>query len=267
MSEQLTLLIPCKNERSTIGPCIASVQGLADELLVADSGSTDGTVEFARSLGARVIEREYRWSGDFKNWAIPQAKNSWVLLLDADERASPELMDEIRKVLAAPRYDGYWIRRLNHLFGHPVRWGSWKNDKVLRLFRRDQCRYVGSTDHAEIKISTGKIGSLQNRLIHYTCRSYEQYLPKVCRYASVQAELWHRKGYRAHYHNLLARGPLRFLQSYVFKLGFLDGAAGLQCASLVAYQSYLKQARLWQLQNEIAEDAAAATDGAKDVAA
>src|SRR3990172_7383216 len=187
-------------------------------------------------------------------WAIPQAKHPWILLLDSDERATPALVAEIRQVLAAPRHDGYWIYRFNHLFGHPVRWGTWKNDKVLRLFRRDLGRYVGLTDHAEVEISTGRTAYLRNRLIHYTCWSYEQYLPKVYRYATVQAEIWNREGRRASYRELLTRGPLRFLQSYLLKLGFLDGAAGVQCAALVAYQSYLKQARLWELQHAVCRD-------------
>ena len=111
MFHPLTVIIPCKNEREQLAACIASAKQLAADVLVADSGSTDGSLEIARALGCRVIEREYRTSGDFKNWAIPQAANPWVLILDADERLPPELAAEISQVLERPKYDGYRIRR------------------------------------------------------------------------------------------------------------------------------------------------------------
>ena len=160
MFHPLTVIIPCKNEREHLAACVASAKQLAADVLVADSGSTDGSLEIARALGCRVIEREYRTSGDFKNWAIPQAANPWVLILDADERITPELAAEISRVLERPKHDGYRIRRRNHFLGHPIRFGPWRNDDCLRLFRRDVGRYVGPTDHAEVVISTGKVGWL-----------------------------------------------------------------------------------------------------------
>jgi glycosyltransferase involved in cell wall biosynthesis len=249
MFQPLTVIIPCKNEREHLAACIASAKLVAADVLVADSGSTDGSLEIARALGCRVIEREYRTSGDFKNWAIPQAANEWVLILDADERITPELAAEISRTLQRPQHDGYHIRRLNHFLGHPVRFGPWRNDSCLRLFRRDEGRYVGPTDHAEVEIATGRVGWLRERLIHYTCTTYEQYLPKLQRYAAVQAEVWHRKGRRTNLAQMLLRGPLRFLQGYVVRFGFLDGLAGLQVCALVAYLSYLKHAWLWEIQN------------------
>jgi glycosyltransferase involved in cell wall biosynthesis len=246
---KLTVIIPCKNERDHIGACICSALQVADEVLVADSGSTDGTLELARKLGCRVIEREYRTSGDFKNWAIPQATHGWVLILDSDERVTFELAAEIRRELIRPRHDGYWIYRRNHFLGHPIRFGPWKNDRCLRLFRRDLGRYVGPTDHAEVELTSGTVGRLQQRLTHYTCTTYAQYLPKLARYADVQSGIWHSQGRRTHAGHLLLRFPLRFLQGYIWRLGFLDGLAGLQVCLLVAYLSYLKHVYLWQLQN------------------
>jgi glycosyltransferase involved in cell wall biosynthesis len=221
---------------------------VADEVLIADSGSIDGTLAIARELGCRVIEREYHTSGDFKNWAIPQAAHEWVLILDADERVTPALATEIRSVLSGLQHDGYWIDRRNHFLGHAVLFGPWKNDRCLRLFRRDLGRYVGATDHAEVELCRGTVGSLHERMIHYTCTSYDQYLPKLARYADVQSRIWHAEGRRTHVGQLLLRFPLRFLQGYVWRLGFLDGLAGLQVCMLVAYLSYLKRAYLWQLQ-------------------
>src|SRR5262245_2893110 len=113
MSQLLSVIIPCKNERVHLAACIASVRGVASETIVADSGSTDGSLEIARSLRCRVIERDYRTYGDFLNWAIPQATNSWVLVLDSDERITPPLAAEIRNVLQQPAHDGYRIVRRN----------------------------------------------------------------------------------------------------------------------------------------------------------
>ena len=249
MSHKITVVIPCKNESEQLAACIGSAQDLADEVLVADSGSTDGSLEIARALGARVVEREYRTYGDFQNWAIPQASHRWVLVLDSDERVTPALAAEIRSVLAEPGHDGYSIPRRNHFLGHPIRFGPWMHDHCLRLFRRDVVRYVGNTDHAHAKLRSGSVGVLRNHLIHYTCTSYEQYLPKLQRYAATQARLWHQQGRRTNIAQMLFRGPFRFLQGYVGRFGFLDGVAGLQVCALIAYLSYLKHARLWELQN------------------
>jgi glycosyltransferase involved in cell wall biosynthesis len=250
MRQSITVVIPCKNESEQLAGCIASALDLADEVLVADSGSSDGSLEIARAMGARVIEREYRTYGDFQNWAIPQAAHPWVLVLDSDERVTPALAAEIRTLLESePQHAGYSIPRRNHFLGHPIRFGPWMHDHCLRLFRRDAVRYVGNTDHAHAKLRSGTVGTLENFLVHYTCTSYEQYLPKLQRYAATQARLWHQQGRRTNVLQMLLRGPMRFLQGYVGRLGFLDGVAGLQVCALIAYLSYLKHARLWELQH------------------
>lgn len=245
----LTVIIPCKNEREHIRDCVTSARQVADEVLVADSGSTDGTLEIARELGCRIIEREYRTSGDFKNWAIPQARHDWVLILDADERLSPALADEIRGVLANPRYDGYRILRLNYFLGHVVRYGPWRNDRCVRLFRRDLGRYEGPSDHGDVRISSGKVGQLVGIMEHYTFNSWEQWLRKLDRYSRVQAEEWYAAGRRTNYLRLLLTPPLRFLRDYLLRLGFLNGAVGLQISWSSGIYSFMKQARLWELQH------------------
>ncbi len=245
---KLSVIIPCKNEEENIRQCIKSVIDISEEVIVADSGSTDKTMQIAKELGCRIIEREYRFSGDFKNWAIPQACQDWVLILDADERLPEELNDEIRKILAAPKSDGYWIFRRNYFMGHLIRFSGWQNDRVLRLFRRDLGRYVGDTDHAEVEVSTGNVSSLNNKLIHYSYWSYDQCIVKMNRYSAFQAERWNDHGKKVRFVNLLFRAPFRFLQTYILRLGFLDGWAGIQVCGLIAMQSYFKQVRLWEMQ-------------------
>ena len=248
MNNQLTVLIPCKNERLNIRPCIESVRGIADELLIADSGSTDGTLNIVRDLGGcRIIEREYVHSGDFKNWAIPQASYPWVLIVDGDERVPEALAAEIRAVLqSSTPADGYWIYRANYFLGHRIRFSGWQHDRVLRLFRRDEGRYVGDTDHAEVALRNGRVGRLRSRLLHYTFWTYGQCLAKLDRYTYWQAKTWHAQGRRPHLLRLLTTGPFRFLRSYIVQFGFLDGLPGLQVCLLTGMYSYLKQARLWE---------------------
>jgi glycosyltransferase involved in cell wall biosynthesis len=245
---KITVLIPCKDEQLHIADCIDSAWLLADEVLIADSGSTDSTLRIAGGRGCRVIQRELIDLGNFKNWAIPQATHPWVFVLDADERISVSLANEVRQVLAEhPRYDGYWVYRRNHFMGHPVRFGSWGRDRVIRLFRRDLGRYYEYTDHSEIRLPRRRVGKLDHRLIHFTCGSYEQFLRKMDRYTMQQARRWFESGKAPSRISLVANGPLRFAREYILHGGFLDGAAGFQIAALTGFYSFLKQARLWQL--------------------
>ena len=248
MSLPLTVLIPCKNEESNIADCIASVRGLADEILIADSGSTDQTLAIVHATGGcRIIQREYVDSGNFKNWAIPQAQHEWILIVDADERVPPELQAEIRRCLRTePAVDAFEIYRANQFMGHAIRHTSWGRDRVTRLFRRSVGRYREYTDHTEIDLPAERVGRLRQRLIHYTCWQYDPYLRKILHYTEQQAELWYRQGRRPSLVRLTCQGPLRFFRSYVLELGFLDGMPGFQVSILTGFYSFLKQARLWQ---------------------
>jgi len=144
-----------------------------------DSYSRDRTIEIAREFSARVVQHEYLNSAAQKNWAIPQASHPWVLLVDADERVTPELRDEIRGILAeGPRFDGYWIRRANHFLGRRMRHCGWETDQVIRLFRRDLGRYQDREVHAEIQLP-GPLPVLRNHLLHYSFRSFRQYWHKM----------------------------------------------------------------------------------------
>ncbi len=251
MKQRLTVIIPCKNERKNIRPCIESAKRVADEVLVADSGSTDGTLEIIDEVGGcRLVEREYINSGNFKNWAIPQASHPWVLIVDSDERVTPELAREINALLeAGPSRDGYHIYRRNYFLGHLVRHGGWGSDKVLRLFRRDLGRYQGESDHAEVHVTTRKVGYLRGRLEHFTYWSYDQYFRKLHRYTVQSAESRFAAGKRTSFARLLLSGPLRFLHCYIFRLGFLDGLVGVQICTLTGLSSFIKQVRLWELQH------------------
>lgn len=248
MLPKISVLITCKNEVKNLPACIASARLVADEVLVADSGSTDGTLELAHRLADRVIEREYRSSGDFKNWAIPQTRHTWVLILDADERVPVELAEEIQLRLAKSEgFLAYSIPRLNFLFGFPIRHGDWSADRVTRLLRRDDCRYKVHTDHSEIDVPSAELGHLKRRLIHYTAWEPNEYLRKMTHYAEQQAQLWYESGRRPEFIHMSLNAPMRFLRGYLLRGGFRDGMLGFFLASMTAYYSFLKQFFLWQL--------------------
>ena len=246
---RLTVLIPCKNEEKNIRECIESVLPIADEVLVADSGSTDRTMDIAREYPiCRIVEREYITSGDFKNWAIPQAAYPWVFIIDADERVTAELADEINEILHnGPSRDGYVVYRQNHFMGHPVYYSGSRTDDVLRLFRRDLGRYEGPSDHGDIVVPTGRVGRLQERMLHYTYWTYDQYFQKFNRYTTLQAQQWYAEGRRPSYVKMLCNPAMRFFRHYVLQGGFRDGYVGLQISLLSGFYSFMKQARLWEL--------------------
>lgn len=251
MKQPLTVIVPCKNEQRNIRACIESFAAIADEILIADSGSTDETLEIAREFDkVRIIEREYFKSGDFKNWAIPQAVHEWVLIVDADERLTAELRNEIQLELSrGPSADGFWIYRQNHFMGHPLRFGDARTDKVLRFFHRDRGRYSGPSDHGEIQISSGKVSFLNARLEHFSCWNYDQVFGKIRRYTTVQAEEWKAEGVDTSAFKLLVRPMWRFFREYILQGSILDGKAGIQTAWIAAFYSFQKQARLWQIQH------------------
>lgn len=249
MKTKLTVIIPCKDEQMNIRPCIESFSLIADEVLIADSGSKDRTMDIARQLGARIIEREYINSANFKNWAIPQATHSWILLVDADERVTEELAHEIEELLAEdPPFDAYYIYRKNYLFGHLIKRSGWGTDKVIRLFKRDLSRYKDMRVHSEVVVSSGNVGFLKGKLEHFTYWNFKQIMEKYERYATWAAEDLRDKGIRAGYAHLTLVPLWRFIRQYFIQRGFMDGIPGLLVCFTSMYYVFLKYAKLWAME-------------------
>jgi len=251
MKHKLSVLITCKDEEHNIRPCIESALPIADEVLVADSGSTDATLEIVREIGGcRIVEREYVSDGDFKNWAIPQASHRWVLVIDSDERVSDELAAEIRELLSGePQHDGYRIRFETYVLGHQIKYCGWNTTSGTRLFRRDVSRYNKVSVHADVVVSTGKVGQLTGKFLHYTCPVLAQYMSKVNRYTSWSVQDMYKARRRVTLWGLLLRPPLKFLQMYLYRGGILDGVPGLIVCIATSYYTFMKYAKLWELQN------------------
>ena len=243
--EPLSALVTTKNEERTIRACLESIRW-AEEVVVVDSGSVDGTLAIARSIADRVLEHEYESPAAQKNWALPQLTHTWTLILDADERVTPTLRREIEALLADPlRRDGYWIRRENSFYGRPIRSSGWQRDRVLRLFDRRKGSYRPVLVHEEVNLQ-GPAGHLEAKLLHEPYRDLDQYFEKWSRYSRWSAEELARRGVRASWLRLLVRPWLRFLRMYVLEGGFREGRRGIVLCWLAAFSVFTKYARRWE---------------------
>ncbi len=243
----LTALVPTGNASDVIGDCLESVKW-ADEILVVDSYSSDGTIDIAREYANRIIQREYGYSASQKNWAIPQASGDWVLIVDTDERVTPGLRAEIEQAITSNEYDGYLIPRLNHCFQHPLRWGGNWPDYQLRLFRRDKGRYDDVMVHAPF-ILDGRTGTLTEPLLHFGQRSVAQIVRVLLqRYTTWEALQKKRAGVVFRPHHLLFRPVLAFGYRYVYRQGFRDGAEGFFMGVVWAMYVFITYCKLWRLE-------------------
>lgn len=249
--EGITILIPTFNEERNIRDAIDSASW-ADEVLVVDSFSTDATPDIAREMGARVLQHEYVNSATQKNWAIPQAGHAWVMVLDADERITPELRAEIEAFIANPGNDSAMrIYRANYFMGKRIRYCGWQDDSVLRVFPRDKTRYIDREVHADAIVEGGGgVRIAATRMPHYTFDSFDQYMKKFDRYTTWAAGDRARKTSRVSAVHLLGRPLWRFFKQYILRLGILDGRAGLVVCMLAAFSVFLKYAKLWERQQK-----------------
>lgn len=244
---KLTAIIPVGNEIHNIEAVIASVN-FADEILVVDSYSTDGTYEKATELATKVIQREFHYPASQKNWAIPQATHQWILLVDADERVTPELKSEIIETLNNPEKDSvaYWIGRNNHFMGERVNYSGWRNDTVIRLFKRDFCRYEDKYVHEEI-IANGAVGKLKHKLNHNTYINFDTYINKINRYATWQAKDYDSKTGKLTPYHFIIKPFWGFFKHYVIQSGFRDGTVGITISYMQGYRVFMRYVKLWLL--------------------
>lgn len=250
MKLPLTVIIPTYNEEDHIASLLKQV-AWADEVLVVDSFSTDATVDLVRQSSAKLLQRRYTGPANQKNWAIRQAKHSWVLILDADERLSPALVEEVKQVVLKPNtnYAGYWMYRQNYFMGKKIKYSGLQRDKVIRLIQRDLCAYNSKQVHEEIE-STGQIGFLKHQLEHYTYKNLAHFLAKNERYALWSAQDHLPKVRRVTWWHLSIKPLGRFFSQYILKRGFLDGQAGFIFCVIMAWGVFLRYARIKELLKE-----------------
>lgn len=246
---QITAIIPTFNEEKNIEAAIKSVLW-ADEIIVIDSYSTDGTLDIAAKYNANIIQHEYTNSATQKNWVIPQAKHEWIFLLDADEYASDALINEVKNIIEkGSEVVAYWIRRKNFFMGKKVNYSGWQNDKVIRLFKRDLCKYENKNVHAEI-ITDGPISQLKHVIIHNTYKGLGHFISKISWYSTWKAYDKIEKGASTNlFFNAVIKPIYRFIYHYFLRLGILDGKVGFIISSLNAYDVYLRGVKIWRIKN------------------
>jgi len=243
----LSIVILTKNEAGRIRECLESVRW-ADEVLVVDDESTDDTVAIAESLGARVVRRKMDLEGRHRNWAYQQAKHEWILSLDADERVLPELAQEIAGLLGngAP-FQTYSIPRRNYIGNRWIRFGGWYPSPQMKLFRRSVFRWEETTVHPR-GISDQAWGVTKHDLIHYSYRDIADFVEKLNRHTTLEAQKWIADGRRVKFGKALWRAIDRFWRTWLLKQGFRDGLLGLIVAWFAAAYQLISYAKYLELQ-------------------
>lgn len=242
---KVTAVVICRDEEAAIERCLRSVR-FCDEIVVVDSGSTDGTLQRAKGLADRVVEQRWLGYGAQKNMANALASHRWVLSVDADEEVSPALRAEIERAVREPgEAVAFSVPRKTFQFGRWIRYGGWYPDRQIRLFLRENGHWTEGAVH-ERWLAEGPVGRLVAPLLHYSFDGLTDQLRRYERYALLQAEELRRAKVRPSVVRLFTRPVRKFLESYLWKRGFLDGEAGLVVAGAMAYAAYLKWAILWE---------------------
>ncbi|MCQ9204953.1 MAG: glycosyltransferase family 2 protein [Omnitrophica bacterium] len=246
---KLTVIIPCFNNEDIIRDCLESVKW-ADEILVCDSFSTDKTLEIVKEFTDRIIQQRYINSALQKNWALPQARNEWVLLVDTDERVTVSLQKEILEVLGNPQnVDGFYIPYANFSFGRRLKYGGHWPAYQLRLFKKSKGIFSPKEVHARVQLC-GKCKKLKNYFVHIQDRDVDQIVEKFfLRYVKWEAKE-RLKTRKFTYAKLILLPPAVFIDKYVFKLGFLDGIGGFINANLWAIYFFLTYLHMMQWTKE-----------------
>ena len=251
---EITVAIMTLNEERNIERCLASLNGIADEILVVDSYSTDRTEEICRQYGAKFIRHPFEGYIEQRQFSIEQSGHDHVLVIDADEALSEELRAGIQKVKDNWTHDGYDFNRLNSFCGQWIRHCGWYPDRKMRLFDRRKATVKGSNPHDEIFLAKGASQMhLKGDLLHYTYYSVDGHIQQVNRFTSIQAKNLFERGKKASWFSILFSPPYKFFRHYFIQLGFLDGYYGYLICRNMAYSTFLKHAKLkalWRVNNE-----------------
>lgn len=252
--KSLSVVIIAKNEAGLLPDCLRSV-AWADEIVMLDSGSQDESVAVAESLGAKVFTH-VDWQGFGKQRQLAQscASHDYILMIDADERVTPELRQSIEQTLAAPDDNQvYSCARRNLFLGRFMRHSGWYPDRVNRLYANQRYRYNDNLVHESLTINGAKVVPLSGDLLHLTCRDFFAFQRKQLRYAEEWANQRHQAGKRCGYLSILTHTLGAFCKTWLLRAGFLDGKQGLLLAVVNAQYTFNKYAALWALGRNYSE--------------
>jgi glycosyltransferase involved in cell wall biosynthesis len=245
----ISAVIIALNEEENILDAVKSVSWV-DEVIVVDCGSKDRTLEIAKKAGAKTYEKKWDGYTAQKNWANGKAGGEWILSLDADERVTPELKKEIQHILETGKdINGYYIPRRARFLGRYIRHCHWYPDYQLRLFRKNKSSWTGGLVHERVEVE-GKVGHLNNDLIHFTYKDIADQTEKLNRYSSLWAMDAFKKGRKTGILNIIISPAATFINIYFFRLGILDGFPGFVISKNLAYYSFQKKIKLYQLHRE-----------------
>lgn len=247
MKPTLSVIIAAKNEAINIADCIRSV-AFADEVLVFDSGSTDDTVMLAEASGAKVFSVDWPGYGPQQNRAIAASTGSWIFSIDADERITTVLADEILNVINKEEFEVFDVARSSLFINKFMRHSGWWPDRTRRLFKRDSAKFTTHEIHANLSTNRA-VGHLKQHIVHFSYRNMHDVLEKMNRYSSGSARDLKAQGKKGSLKSAIAHGVWAFIRTFFIKLGFLDGAEGFMVAFLNAETSYYKHLKLKFIQN------------------
>jgi len=249
--EKISVAVITKDEERNIRDCLESVSW-ADEVVVVDSGSADKTREICQNFKARFYLEEWKGFARQKNSAIEKTRNEWVLSLDADERVTPALQQEIVEIMEdGPSQDGYYIARKNFFLGHWIRRCGWYPDFNLRLFRKSRGRFQERTVHERVEVQ-GKVGYLKKPMEHRTYHTLSDFLQRMDRYSSLAAQQMQKEGRAYRFYDAFFRPPFTFLQMYLLRAGFVAGYRGFLLSVLYSFYTFAKYIKLKEIQeNEV----------------
>ncbi|MGQ9672506.1 MAG: glycosyltransferase family 2 protein [Candidatus Aminicenantales bacterium] len=244
---EISAVIITYNEEARLEGALKSLQGIASEIVIVDCFSTDSTVKVAKKYTDRIFERSWTSYADQKNFANSKAKFPWILSLDADERVSPELRQELIGLRAVePDWAGFSIPRLVFYLGRWIRHSGWYPDRKVRLFRKDRARWEGEYVHERLVVE-GKIERLKGPIHHFTYRNIAEHLARINTFSDLGAQKLYAQRKKCRLYHLLCLPFFRFFKAYVWKRGFLDGFPGLVIAVLTGYAVFVRYAKLKEI--------------------
>ncbi len=236
------------NEQKNIARCIQSLVGIADEIVVVDSFSTDQTVNIATDLGAKVIQNAWQGYSQQKNFGNEKAQFQWILSLDADEAISNELKTNILKIKTNTTADGYYISRLTNYCGHWIKYGDWYPDQKLRLWNKAKGQWQGLIHEVVSMSVAANTATLKGDILHYSYYSIMEHVAQMNKFTEIMAEDNALKNKKASLVKIICSPPVKFIKGYFIKLGFLDGFYGFVVAAMSAHATFLKYCRTRELQ-------------------
>jgi glycosyltransferase involved in cell wall biosynthesis len=247
---KLSVVIITFNEEKNIGRCIDSVAGIADEVVVVDSFSTDKTEEICRAKGAKFVQHKFPGHIEQKNYALTQSQYDHVLSLDADEALDETLRKSILDVKETWPSDGYEMNRLTNYCGSWVHHCGWYPDRKLRLFDKTKGKWDGINPHDKYEMPGAKITKLKGDILHYSYYTTEDHYKQIEYFTNILSKAMYEKGKKANIFKLYFSPSVKFIKDYFFRLGFMDGYAGWQICRLSAWATYVKYSKLKKLQNQ-----------------